>query len=82
MLEKIVFVCAICTRQIAVDPWLKGRDRAIAPICRFCEREYSDRVPAAGAFMDRRKAAHISALTNALCGKAHIKEWEQRHGRA
>jgi hypothetical protein len=76
-----LFDCAICERPVVDYPFRNGRDRHLAPVCRSCEGHYSDRVPNAGAFMDRRKAAHLSALANALLGAASCREWEMRYGR-
>ncbi|GEL44283.1 hypothetical protein MEX01_48740 [Methylorubrum extorquens] len=80
--DTLLFVCAICEREVRDYPDRNGRDRHIAPICRGCESRWPDRPPQAGAFMDRRKAAHLSALANCLNNTAHIRQWEARHGRA
>lgn len=77
-----LFSCAICRRDVVDYAFRNGRDRQLAPLCRSCEGYYSDRAPQAGAFMDRRKAAQISALANALHGEAAVKHWERRYGRA
>lgn len=76
-----LFDCVICQRPVVDYDGRNGRDRHLAPTCRGCERHYSDRAPEAGAFMDRRKAAQISALANALGGAAHCMEWESKHAR-
>lgn len=77
-----LFDCVICERDISDYDFRNGRDRHIAPICRGCEKHYSDREPGAGAFMDRRNACRLSAIANALCGTANVKDWERRYGRA
>lgn len=79
---KLLFVCAICERDVRDYPDRNGRDRQMAPVCRYCERHYGSGAPQHGAFMDRRKAVQISALANALNANAHIKKWEARYGRA
>lgn len=80
--DTLLFTCAVCEREVRDWPGRNGRDRQIAPVCRYCESQWPDCVPKAGAFMDRRKAAHLSALANALSGKAHTKQWEGRYGRS
>lgn len=77
-----LFTCAICRRDVVDYPDRNGRERHLAPLCRFCEGYYGDRKPMAGAFMDRRLAVQISALASALTGEAHSKQWSARHGRA
>lgn len=79
---KHLFDCAICERSVTDYADRNGRDRHIAPICRSCEGHYSDRGPAAGAFMDRRIACRLSAIANALHGTASSIEWGHRYGRA
>lgn len=81
MMEHL-FDCAICERPVIDYDCRKGKDRQLPPICRGCERSYSDRSPTAGAFMDRRKATQISALAEALNCAAHALEWRVRYGRA
>lgn len=78
---RVLFTCAICERDVTDYDFRSGRDRQLAPLCRYCEGHYSDRAPTVGAFMDRRKATHISALANALSGEAHAKQWMMTHGR-
>ncbi|MGX5776954.1 hypothetical protein [Methylorubrum zatmanii] len=80
--DTLLFVCAICEREVRDWSGRNGRDRHLAPVCRGCESRWSDGPIKAGAFMDRRKAAHLSALANALSGKAHAKQWEDRYGRS
>ncbi len=80
--DTLLFVCAICEREIRDWTGRNGRDRHVAPVCRLCEDRWAGAVPKAGAFMDRRKAAQVSALANALNGKAHALDWEARYGRA
>ncbi len=77
---KLLFKCAICEREVVDYPDRKGRDRHLAPFCRFCEGHYSDTVPKAGAFMDRRIVAQLSAIANALTGEAYAKTWSRRYG--
>jgi hypothetical protein len=79
---KHLFNCSICQRDIRDFDFRNGRDRHIAPICRFCEGEYSERAPNAGAFMDRRIACRLSAIAHALHNRASIIDWERRYGRS
>ena len=81
MMERL-FNCVVCRRDIIDFPNRNGRERHIDPICRLCEREYGERVPHAGAFMDRRIAFRLSAIANALHNQAGLMEWESRYGRA
>jgi hypothetical protein len=60
-------------------PNRNGRDRSLAPLCRYCEGHYADRLPGAGAFMDRRIVGQLSALVNALSGEAYAKDWSRRY---
>lgn len=82
MMIQHLFSCVICQREIHDYPRRNGRDRHIEPVCRSCEYYQSDRVPKVGAFMDRRRAAQLSALANALLGEVHSRQWEMRYGRA
>jgi hypothetical protein len=75
------FTCAICERRVQDFYFMNGRERSIDPLCRYCERAYGGRQQPFGAFMDRRKAAHVNALAEALNSRAHVLEWERRHGR-
>lgn len=77
-----LFDCVICNREIVDYTFRSGRDRHIEPICRVCERSYSDKGPNAGAFMDRRMACRLSAIANALQGTAGSMDWERRYGRS
>lgn len=77
---RLLFNCAICQRDIRDYEFRKGRDRHIAPICKYCEGEYGDRAPMAGAFMDRRLAVQVSALANALNSRAHMINWRRLYG--
>lgn len=77
-----LFDCVVCERDVVDYDSRSGRDRHIEPICRFCERHYSDRAPIAGAFMDRRLACRLSAIANALQGATSSIEWGRRYGRA
>lgn len=77
-----LFDCVICERSVTDFPDRNGRDRALAPICRYCEKQYSDRGPTAGAFMDRRIACRLSAISNALDGAARNLDWRRRYGTA
>ena len=82
MMEHL-FTCAICERRVIDYADRNGRDRHIAPICNYCEDVYGDRGrPTSGAFMDRRNAARLSAISNALSCLAHNKQWSARYGRA
>lgn len=77
----LLFRCQICQHDI-VDIPRNGRERHLRPLCQYCERSYCDRKPTHGAFMDRRLAAQISALANALSGEAYQIEWSRKYGRA
>lgn len=81
--NTLLFVCAICRREIRDYPWRKGRDQHIEPVCRGCEREWTERTgkPDGGTLMDRRKAAHVLALANCLHNKASVKDWEAIYAR-
>lgn len=74
-----LFTCAICRRDVQDWPGRRGPSRQIAPVCRYCERTYGDRAPQAGAFTDRRKAVHISALAAAINAEANAKTWKGYH---
>ena len=82
--HTLLFVCGICEREVRDWPGRDGRHRNVEPICLRCEHIWTDRIgrPQAGAFMDRRKAMHVIALSNALHNEASVKQWEARHGRA
>lgn len=72
------FVCAICQRRIDMRWNRRGPDETLPPVCRSCEREYSR--PATvkgGSFRDRRVAAQIDALAEALRCEAARKSWPQ-----
>jgi len=77
---ELLFTCAICRRDVHDYSCRNGRDRALSPLCRYCEGYYGDTKPGDGAFMDRRVAVQISALANALRSEAGIREWSARHG--
>jgi hypothetical protein len=74
-----LFVCAICESEIRDFPNRNGRDRHLSPVCRYCEGFWTERVgkPSGGSFMDRRKAMHILALSEALHSKARSIEWSK-----
>lgn len=80
--STLLFVCAICGRDIRDWPDRRGPDAQLAPVCRFCERVYTERVgqPKRGAFMDRRRARQILALASALANQAGLIEWETKYG--
>lgn len=81
--DTLLFVCAICERDVRDWPGRKGRDRHLDPICRMCEREWTERTgkPNGGTMMDRRKALHVLALANCLRNTASLIEWDSRHAR-
>lgn len=81
MMEHL-FDCVICQFPVIDYTFRNGRERHNPPICRGCERLFSDTAPIAGAFTDRRVACMISALANALHSKATCMDWERRYGRA
>lgn len=80
--NTLLFVCAICERDVRDHPDRNPRDAHLPPICKGCERHYPDvrRLPQ-GAMMDRRMALRLSAIANALNGAANVMEWEARYGR-
>jgi hypothetical protein len=80
--DTFLFCCAICERDIRDWPNRKGRDRHVEPICRICERWWTERTgkPQGGSMMDRRKALHLLALSNALHNTASIAQWNASHG--
>lgn len=84
MFDTLLFHCAICERDVRDYPDRKGPDRQIAPICRYCEREWTEHTgkPEGGTFMDRRKALRVCALSNALRNTASLIEWRQIHARS
>jgi hypothetical protein len=77
-----LFDCAICQRRVTDFHNRGGRDRQMEPICRYCEGQWSERPPSAGAFMDRRMACRLAAMANALLNTAHIIDWGRRYGRS
>ena len=80
-MTELLFTCAICERDVTDYRWLYALPHnPLAPLCRFCEGHYRDRLPTAGSFLDRRKAGQIAALANALHGAASIMDWNRRHG--
>lgn len=78
----LLFRCAICEHDVLDCPNRNGRDRHLDPLCLRCERVWAERVgkPSDGAFMDRRKAMHVIALSNALHNTASLKQWNAAHG--
>lgn len=81
MFDTLLFECVVCRREVRDYPNRDVRDRHLEPICRYCEGEYSETAPKAGAFMDRRIAKRISALANALHCKANVISWGGSLGR-
>lgn len=84
MFDTLLFQCAICERDIRDFPDRKGRDRHLEPVCRMCERMWTEGTgkPKDGAMMDRRKALQVLALSNALHNVAAVAQWSASHGRA
>jgi hypothetical protein len=82
MFDTLLFVCAICEREVRDYPNRRGPDRSLDPVCRYCEKYWTERVgkPAFGSFMDRRRAMQVSALSEALHTKARHKQWSSSHG--
>lgn len=80
--DTLLFACAICEHEVRDFPYRNGRERHLAPICRRCERCWSERVgkPSAGFMMDRRKAMQIFCLAEALHSTASLMDWEAKHG--
>lgn len=82
------FICAICERPQG-DAWAKFnacRDNHLPPLCRGCEHYYGRRSrywTTDGSFKDRRVAAQIEALSEALITVAANIEWGAKyHGKA
>lgn len=80
------FVCAICERM-QDDPYAsvrRGPDRAIPPICRYCEGDFTRGKgrPHGGSFRDRREVMRIFALAEALLRAATTKQWSKQYGRS
>jgi len=77
------FICAICLRTVC-GRWgaQRGPDRALPPLCRYCEQSYTAGVgkPSAGSFRDRREVMRGFALAEALRCEAMQKTWERRYG--
>ncbi len=72
------FACAICRRRVDMRwNFAKGGDRIIPPICRPCERDFSQGVgkPVAGSHMDRRNVTRGVALAEALRTAASHQQW-------
>jgi len=81
--HTLLFCCAICEHEVRDWPDRKGPDQQVAPVCRMCERWWTERTgkPRDGTMMDRRKALHVLALSNAIRNTAGFMEWEANHGR-
>lgn len=79
----LLFVCSICEREIW-DCARNGRERHLAPVCRYCEGFWTEHVRKlhVGAFMDRRRAFQICALSEVLHSTASRINWEKQYGRA
>lgn len=84
MFDTLLFRCAICEREVRDYPDRNGRDRHLEPLCRRCESFWAERTgkPRDGAMMDRRKAAHVLALSVAIHSEACHIRWSAEHGRA
>ena len=84
MFDTLLFRCALCERDIKDYPNRNGRDRHLEPVCRLCESMWTEGTakPKHGAMMDRRKALHVLALSNALHNAAALSQWSASHGRA
>ena len=82
--DTLLFRCAICERDIRDYPDRDGRQRHLEPVCRMCVSTWTQGTgsPRDGAMMDRRKARHILALSNALHNAAAVAQWSTTHGRA
>ncbi len=82
--NTLLFVCAICEREVRDYAFRVGRDRHLAPVCKLCEHMWTEGTgrPKDGSMMDRRKAMQIIALSNALHNSAALREYEAKHGRA
>lgn len=82
--DTLLFTCAICQGDVRDYPDRRLPDRHVEPLCRMCERWWTERSgkPTNGAMMDRRKAMHVLALANAIQNTASLKEWDAIYGRA
>lgn len=78
------FCCVVCLRNVDTRWNYVGRDEEVAPVCRWCERDYSEGMgkPAAGSFRDRRNAVRIYVLAEALHTAAMRIQWSNRHAAA
>ena len=85
------YICASCANRVETRWWQPNdRRRALPPLCPSCESKYTQgswphtgiREPKHGAFMDRRNAMRIAALSEALLSAAYSKQWSEKHGRA
>lgn len=73
MFDTLLFICAICEREIRDHPKRTGRYRQIEPICSYCLHVWA-KEPMHGAFMDRRIAAQINALALSISTTAYQKQ--------
>lgn len=82
--DTLLFRCAICQHDVRDFPNRNGRDRHLSPICRGCERGWSERIgkPTSGAMMDRRKTMQVVALSEALRSEASAIEWRHKYASA
>lgn len=82
--RTLLFRCAVCERDIRDWPHRRGPDRELAPVCRYCGREWCRGVGKIkeGTFVDRRKAMQINVLADALGNKASIMKWETKYAKA
>ena len=75
------FCCAICERKVSTRFCSVGRDEELAPVCRWCERDYAEGTgkPTVGSFRDRRNAIRIYVLAEALHTAAMRIQWSTQY---
>lgn len=79
--DTLLFRCAICQRDIRDYPGRFPQAAHLKPICRMCERSWTERTgkPKGGTMMDRRKAMSVAALATALECEANALKWKHRY---
>lgn len=76
------FICAICRYPVEMR-WNSPRrpDAIIPPLCRCCERQFSEGIgkPTAGSFRDRREVVRGFAIAEALRTEVGHQQWRHPH---
>jgi len=75
------FECVICEHSIDLRWNFPNNIQTIPPVCRYCEKNWCKSTPTRGSFKDRRIAAQISALAEALENEARVIHY-RRYGYA